>query len=73
MLLVTLIKVSGSKIKQHMVETSKAYSVKDISEYLDLKDSTTLGVLDIMGAFGIVEKRKNGVYYYFLTDTYSEE
>jgi len=61
------------KLKQHLVETGKAYSVKDISEYLELKDSTTIGVLDIMGAFGIVEKRKNGVYYYYLKDTYSEE
>ncbi|GAH15889.1 unnamed protein product, partial [marine sediment metagenome] len=56
-----------------MSETSKAYTVKELAEYFELSQSASLGVLQIMVAFGIIEMRKKGVQRYFLKDTYSEE
>lgn len=61
------------KVKQYMSETGKAYSVKEIAEYLEITPSSALGVLDLMIAFGIVQKENRRRNYYFLKDTYSDE
>ena len=61
------------KVKQYMTETDKAYTTKDIAEYLDVTSSAAIGVLDIMIAFGIVQKESRRKNYYFLKDVYSEE
>ena len=68
-----LIEIAIPKVKKYMSETGKAYTAKEISEYLKITASAALGVLDIMVAFGIVQKENRRKNYYFLKDTYSEE
>ena len=60
-------------IKQYMSETKKAYTSKEIAAFHGTSVSNALGVLQIMEAFGLVEKKKRGVTYYFLKDTYNDE
>ena len=69
----TLIEVAIPKVKQYMSETGKAYNAKEIAEYLKITASAALGVLDLMIAFGIVQKENRRKNYYFLKDTYSDE
>ncbi len=61
------------KVKQYMSETGKAYNAKEIAEYIGSTPSSTHGVLDLMIAFGIVQKENRRKNYYFLKDTYSDE
>jgi len=61
------------KVKQYMSERNEALQLRDVAEHLGVTVSTALGVLDLMGAFGIVQKVKRGRAYYFLKDVYSDE
>jgi len=62
------------KIKQYLSERNEALQASEIAEHLGVVDGTAFGVLDLMGAFGIIEKAKRGrTTYYFLKDVYSDE
>jgi len=68
-----IIETGIPKVKQYMSETDRALQVSDVAEHLGVSDSTAFGVLDLMYAFGIVQKEKRGRTYYFLKDVYSDE
>ena len=68
-----IIETGIPKIKQYMSETDRALQASDIAEHLGVTDGTAWSVLDLMYAFGIIQKAKRGTTYYFLKDVYSEE
>ena len=68
-----IIETGIPKVKQYMSETDRALQVSDVAEHLGVADTTAFGVLDLMYAFGIVQKEKRGRTYYFLKDVYSDE
>ena len=68
-----LFEIAIPKVKQYMSETGGAYNAKEIAEYLGVTSSAAFGVLDLMIAFGIVQKVNRRRNYYFLKDTYSDE
>jgi len=69
----TIIETGIPKVKQYMSETDRALQVSDVAEHLGVTDTTAFGVLDLMYAFGIVQKEKRGRTYYFLKGVYSDE
>jgi len=68
-----IIETGIPKVNQYMSETGRALQVSEVAEHLGVTDGTAYGVLDLMCAFGIVQKVKRGITYYFLNDVYSEE
>jgi len=69
----TIIETGIPKVKQYMSEQGRAMHPDEIAEYLEVTTSTAYGVLDLMDAFGIVQKVKRGRIYFFLKDVYSNE
>ena len=68
-----IIETGIPKVKKYMSETDRALQVSDVAEHLGVSDTTAFGVLDLMYAFGIVQKEKRGRTYYFLKGVYSDE
>ena len=69
-----IIDIGIPQVKQYMSETGRALQVGDVAEHLGVADGTAFGLLDLMGAFGIIDKAKRGrIHYYFLKDVYSDE
>ena len=68
-----IIETGIPKVKQYMSERNEALQVSDIVEHLGVSGSAAFGLLDLMYAFGILEKVKRGRTYYFLKDIYSDE
>ena len=68
-----IIETGIPKVKQYMSETNKALQISEVAEHLGVVDATAFQLLDLMGAFGIIDKVKRGRTYYFLKDVYSDE
>ena len=68
-----IIETGIPKVKQYMSETGRALQVSEVAEHLGVVDATAFQLLDLMYAFGIVQKMKRGRTYYFLKDVYSDE
>jgi len=68
-----IIETGIPKVKQYLSERNEALQVSEIAEHLGVVDGTAFGLLDLMCAFGIIEKVKRGRAYYFLKDVYSDE
>jgi len=62
-----------SRVKQFMAERNTVLTKEEISKSLGITESHLYSILDLMQAFGIVEKVKRDRNYYFLKGEYDEE
>lgn len=59
----TIIETGIPKVKQYLSERNEALQLSDIAEHLGVTDSAAFGVLDLMYAFGIVQKANRIITY----------
>ena len=58
--MVNIIEIGIPKVKQYMSETNRALQISEVAELLGVTQSSAFGVLDLMYAFGTLDKAKRG-------------
>ena len=68
----TIISRGVPVIEKYLCDKSDVFTSHELSNYLEVSQSCMLGLLTIMEALGIVEKRRKGVEFWYLKDKYAE-
>ena len=75
-----MVRVQGTKslevlpplIVAHLEKTGGAWTVKELTEYLEYTNSCVIGVLAFMIELGTLDRRRMRADFYFLKDKYDE-